>query len=66
LRIDRSAREPARCLLFGAVQLTMFAAALRAGERLSPPGWFGVALAAAGLGLPGDTGITAPEPVGAL
>jgi len=53
-------------LLFGAVQLTMFVGALRAGDRLSPAGWFGVALAVAGLGYLVAPGITAPEPVGAL
>jgi drug/metabolite transporter (DMT)-like permease len=53
-------------LLFGAVQLTMFAAALRAGERLSGLAWFGVALAVCGLGYLVAPGLTAPEPVGAL
>jgi drug/metabolite transporter (DMT)-like permease len=36
-------------ILFGAVQLTMLGAGLRAGERLAPMAWCGVALAAAGL-----------------
>jgi drug/metabolite transporter (DMT)-like permease len=53
-------------LLFGAVQLTMFAAALRAGERLSGAGWLGVAMAVAGLGYLVAPGVTAPEPAGAL
>jgi drug/metabolite transporter (DMT)-like permease len=53
-------------LLFGAVQLTMFAAALRAGERLPVPGWLGVALAVLGLGYLVAPGVTAPDPVGAV
>jgi drug/metabolite transporter (DMT)-like permease len=36
-------------ILFGAVQLTMIGAGLRAGETLAPMAWCGVALAAAGL-----------------
>lgn len=52
-------------LLFGAVQLTMFAAALRAGERLPAIGWLGVALAIAGLCYLVAPGVTAPEPAGA-
>ena len=46
-------------LLFGAVQLTMIVAGLRAGERLRPRGWTGFALALAGMGVllrPGGTG----------
>lgn len=53
-------------LLFGAVQLTMFAVALRVGERLSTRAWFGVALAVFGLGYLVAPGVTAPEPAGAL
>ncbi len=53
-------------LLFGAVQLTMFAAALRAGERLPLLGWLGVALAVLGLGYLVAPGVTAPDPVGAV
>src|SRR5262245_9553172 len=53
-------------LLFGAVQLTMFAAALRAGERLSLGGWCGVVLAITGLAYLVAPGVTAPEPAGAL
>jgi drug/metabolite transporter (DMT)-like permease len=53
-------------LLFGAVQLTMFAVALRAGERLSGWAWFGVALAVAGLCYLVAPGVTAPDPAGAL
>ncbi len=52
-------------LLFGAVQLTMFAAALRAGERLPSVGWLGVSLAVAGLCYLVAPGVTAPEPAGA-
>jgi drug/metabolite transporter (DMT)-like permease len=36
-------------ILFGAVQMTMFAAGLAAGERFAAAGWCGQALAAAGL-----------------
>ena len=36
-------------LLFGAVQLTMFAHALRSGERFSAASWFGLAIAFAVL-----------------
>jgi drug/metabolite transporter (DMT)-like permease len=53
-------------LLFGAVQLTMFAVALRAGERLATRAWLGVALAVFGLGYLVAPGVTAPEPAGAL
>jgi drug/metabolite transporter (DMT)-like permease len=52
-------------LLFGAVQLTMFAVALRAGERLATRAWFGVALAVFGLAYLVAPGVTAPEPAGA-
>ena len=52
-------------LLFGAVQVTMFAAALRAGERLSAWSWAGMALAVAGLCYLVAPGVTAPEPAGA-
>jgi len=53
-------------LLFGAVQLTMFAVALRGGERLSGRAWFGVALAVGGLCYLVAPGVTAPAPAGAL
>jgi drug/metabolite transporter (DMT)-like permease len=53
-------------LLFGAVQLTMFAAALHARERLTAAGWFGVAFAIAGLCYLVAPGLTAPDPVGAV
>jgi drug/metabolite transporter (DMT)-like permease len=52
-------------LLFGAVQLTMFAAALRGGERLRWVGWLGVALAVGGLCYLMAPGVTAPDPIGA-
>ena len=53
-------------LLFGAVQLTMFVAALRAGEYFAPLSWGGFALAVAGLVYLVSPGLTAPDPVGAL
>jgi drug/metabolite transporter (DMT)-like permease len=52
-------------LLFGTVQLTMFAAALRRGERLSPLGAAGVVAAAAGVVVLVLPGVRAPDPVGA-
>jgi drug/metabolite transporter (DMT)-like permease len=52
-------------LLFGAVQLTMFAAALLAGERFSLLSWAGLLLAVAGLVYLVFPGITAPDPMGA-
>lgn len=53
-------------ILFGVVQLTMFAVALRAGERFSPLAWAGFALAIAGLLWQMAPGVSAPDPVGAL
>jgi len=53
-------------LLFGAVQLTMFVAALRTGEYFAPLSWGGFALAIAGLVYLVSPGLAAPEPVGAL
>lgn len=53
-------------LLFGAVQITMILAGLRAGERPAPKEWLGLSLAVAGtvyLVLPG---VTAPALVPAL
>jgi drug/metabolite transporter (DMT)-like permease len=50
-------------LLFGAVQLTMLAAALRAGERPSSRTWLGLAAAVTGLLLLVAPGLAAPEPV---
>lgn len=52
-------------LLFGAVQLTMFVAALRAGERFAPASWAGLALAVTGLVYLLWPGVTAPDPLGA-
>lgn len=53
-------------LLFGAVQLTMFASALRAGERFTIFSWAGLCAAFAGLVYLVAPGVTAPEPTGAL
>jgi drug/metabolite transporter (DMT)-like permease len=52
-------------ILFGAVQVTMLLAGLRAGERPHPFEWFGLALALAGLVVLVRPGISAPAPVGA-
>ncbi len=52
-------------ILFGAVQLTMFAVALRAGERFGPLAWAGLALAVAGLVYLVSPGLAAPDPTGA-
>ncbi|MCT7329256.1 DMT family transporter [Ralstonia mojiangensis] len=52
-------------ILFGAVQLTMLAAGLRAGERFDALGWAGFALAAGGLVYLVSPGVTAPTPLGA-
>lgn len=53
-------------ILFGAVQLTMFIVALRAGERFVVAQWFGLALAVAGLVYLVSPGLAAPDPVGAV
>lgn len=53
-------------ILFGAVQVTMMGAALRAGEKLSPVQWIGSAVAVGGLIYLVLPGISAPDPVGAL
>ncbi len=53
-------------ILFGAVQLTMFIAALRAGEYFAPWSWAGLVLAIGGLVYLVSPGITAPDPIGAL
>ena len=53
-------------ILFAAVQLTMFAVALRSGERFSFVSWFGLFVAFAGLIYLVSPGITAPDPVGAM
>jgi drug/metabolite transporter (DMT)-like permease len=52
-------------ILFGAVQLTMIGAALRAGERPRRLQWIGFALAVAGLITLLSPGLSAPPPVGA-
>lgn len=51
-------------ILFGAVQLTMFAAGLRSGERFAPAAWFGFVLALGGLVVLVAPGLTAPAPLG--
>ena len=56
---------PGALLLFGSVQLTMFAAALWRGETLSPVHWTGVVLALAGFLVLTGPGLTAPDTVGA-
>lgn len=53
-------------ILFGAVQLTMFVAALRDGEKFSPISWLGLAMAITGLVYLVSPGLTAPEPSGAF
>ena len=53
-------------ILFGAVQLTMFATALRSGETFSRMSWLGLALAIAGLVYLVWPGVTAPDPLGAI
>ena len=53
-------------ILFGTVQLTMFGAALRAGERFPPASWLGLALALGGLVYLMAPGIAAPDPVGGV
>jgi drug/metabolite transporter (DMT)-like permease len=51
-------------ILFGAVQLTMFAAGLRSGERFAPLAWLGFALAVTGLVVLVLPGLAAPAPLG--
>ena len=53
-------------LLFGSVQLTMLAVALRNGERFSLPAWGGLIAAFSGLVYLLAPGVTAPNPLGAL
>ncbi len=53
-------------ILFGAVQLTMFIAALRAGEHFALLSWGGLGLAVAGLVYLVSPGLTAPDPMGAV
>lgn len=52
-------------ILFGAVQLTMFIAALRGGEYFTYFSWIGLAMAFSGLVYLVSPGITAPDPMGA-
>lgn len=52
-------------ILFGCVQLTMFAAGLRAGERFSPRAWGGFIAALAGLVYLVSPGLAAPPLLGA-
>jgi drug/metabolite transporter (DMT)-like permease len=53
-------------ILFGAVQLTMLGAGLLAGERFTPAGWAGMALALAGLAVLLLPGAAAPSLHGAM
>jgi len=53
-------------ILFGAVQVTMFVAALRAGEHFPPVSWAGLALAIGGLVYLVSPGVTAPAVDGAV
>ena len=53
-------------ILFGAVQLTMFAAALSTGERFPALAWLGLAIAIGGLAYLVSPGLTAPDPLGAM
>jgi drug/metabolite transporter (DMT)-like permease len=52
-------------ILFGAVQLTMFAVSLRAGEHVATPAWVGLAIAVLGLVYLVSPGLAAPDPPGA-
>ena len=52
-------------ILFGAVQLSMLGAGIKAGERLTPLSWVGLALALGGLVYLVSPGLSAPSPVGA-
>lgn len=52
-------------ILFGSVQITMFAVALRSGEHFAPLQWAGLALAVVGLVYLVSPGLTAPDPLGA-
>jgi drug/metabolite transporter (DMT)-like permease len=52
-------------ILFGAVQLTMFTVALRAGEHFSAASWVGLVIAIAGLVYLVSPGLAAPDPLGA-
>jgi len=52
-------------ILFGAVQLTMFVAALRGGEHFPIKAWAGLLLAVVGLVYLLSPGLSAPDPKGA-
>lgn len=52
-------------ILFGAVQLTMILAGLRAGERPAAAEWIGLGLAVSGLVVLAFPGLTSPAPAGA-
>jgi len=52
-------------ILFGAVQLTMLGAGLRAGEMFGPVAWSGFVLAVGGLIYLVSPGVTSPPPLGA-
>jgi drug/metabolite transporter (DMT)-like permease len=53
-------------ILFGAVQLTMFAVALYQGERFPLLSWLGLSIAFAGLIYLVLPGLAAPDPLGAV
>src|SRR6202012_623410 len=53
-------------ILFGAIQLTMFAVALYRGERFPLASWFGLTIAFAGLVYLVLPGLASPDPLGAL
>lgn len=53
-------------ILFAAVQLTMFARALKDGEHFPWLSWLGLLMAVCGLVYLVSPGLTAPEPLGAL
>jgi drug/metabolite transporter (DMT)-like permease len=63
LRLDAGAGA---LILFGCVQLTMFAWGLRRGERLRPVQWIGFFAAVGGLVALNLPGLKAPDPIGAL
>ena len=52
-------------ILFGAVQITMLAAAISTGERPRAAQWLGLGVAVAGLTVLVFPGLTAPSPTGA-
>ena len=53
-------------VLFGSVQLTMFAAAIVDGERFNGLSWLGLAFALTGLVYLVSPGISAPDPLGTM